>query len=323
MTSSYDISTAVVVLPAAGGGRIADRGLRLWLGRSDLVQERLGEPLLAPLLRELGLPAPESGLAALRLWGQTGDRPTAWIAGADPIYLEPRLDTLCLYSLEDAIEPLEFRRLIDHLQAMLGGNNACGFAQLGACGYITTEDALATAAVPASAADGQRPDAFLPAGDAAAGHRRLISEVEMALHEHPVNAEREAEGRRPVNSLWLWGGGKAPAPNALRLPPLFADDALLQGYWQSRTGVGAAWPGTIARCLDVSLAGFVAVVPRTNDPALLEFLLGELRTAQIAGRLDRLVLWFRDGLRADVRRAHSRRVWRLRNTLLESGPGRP
>ncbi len=176
--------------------------------------------------------------------------------------------------------------------------------------------------MPAQALHGHRPDTFLPAGDAATGHRRLVSEVEMALHGHPLNAEREAAGERPVNSLWFWGGGTVPAATTLPLPPLFADDAVLQGYWLSGTGVGAAWPGTIAGCLDASVAGFAAVVPATDDPALLESLLGELRAALAAGRLGRLVLWFRDGLRADVRRAHGRRVWRLRNTLLEPGPER-
>ena len=32
----------------------------------------------------------------------------------------------------------------------------------------------------------------------------------MVLHEHPVNEAREARGELPINSLWLWGAGRAP-----------------------------------------------------------------------------------------------------------------
>jgi hypothetical protein len=41
--------------------------------------------------------------------------------------------------------------------------------------------------------------------------RRLQSEVQMLLHEHPVNAARQARGLLPVNSFWLSGCGVAQA----------------------------------------------------------------------------------------------------------------
>jgi len=40
------------------------------------------------------------------------------------------------------------------------------------------------------------------------GHWRHVSnEIQVVLHNHPVNAAREAAGRRPINSLWFWGNG--------------------------------------------------------------------------------------------------------------------
>ena len=44
-----------------------------------------------------------------------------------------------------------------------------------------------------------------PASDTAA----LLNEVQMVLHEHPVNEAREARGEPAVNSVWLWGAGRA------------------------------------------------------------------------------------------------------------------
>jgi hypothetical protein len=37
----------------------------------------------------------------------------------------------------------------------------------------------------------------------------LLTEAQMVLHEHPVNEAREARGEAAVNSLWLWGAGRA------------------------------------------------------------------------------------------------------------------
>jgi hypothetical protein len=48
---------------------------------------------------------------------------------------------------------------------------------------------------------------FQPAGPDGARLRRLMSEMEMWLFDHPVNRARSSQERRPVTGLWLWGGG--------------------------------------------------------------------------------------------------------------------
>jgi hypothetical protein len=48
---------------------------------------------------------------------------------------------------------------------------------------------------------------WLPPAREARQWRRLQNEVQMRLHTHPLNAEREAQGLLPVNSLWLSGCG--------------------------------------------------------------------------------------------------------------------
>jgi len=316
---SYDKNAAVVVLPPVSHGRLQDRSLIAWLAQSELTLELGPHELLLRVVAELGLPYPEQGLAALRMWGQTGDRATNWIAAADPVYLEPRLDHLCLHSLHGDVAPGDLRALIDHLQVTLAYDNRFGFTRLGPHGYLSAKQAIATAALPAYVIDQQTPDEFLPSGDDTATHRNLLSEIEMALHEHEINLLREANGQRPINSLWIWGGGTAPEKITRVQPPLFADDALLTGYWYSATGVAAPWPGTIAACLDASVAGFVAETPEADSrPELLESCLRELRGALRQGRLSSLTLLFRDGVRAHVRKSHGLRVWRRSAPLLEA-----
>ena len=71
--------------------------------------------------------------------------------------------------------------------------------------------------------------------------RRLLNEIQMAWHEHPVNDERAARGLPPVNALWLYGGGTpwtmAPA----------GDERVLTGLdAPQRAGDWAAWLDALA-----------------------------------------------------------------------------
>jgi hypothetical protein len=318
VATPYEKTAAIVVLPAVGGGRLRDASLQRWLARADLRQLDAPQEILARVLEVLNLPYPDSGLGALRMWGQTGDRPTVWIAAADPVYLEPRLDHLCLHAQDAATVPAaDLRPLIDHLQATLGESDKHGFARLGRYGYLRADEPIATAAVPPSVVHQDMPNEYMPAGEAAADYRNLVSEVEMSLHDHPVNQRRVADGLQPINCLWFWGGGLAPEQETVPHPPLFASDPLLVGHWLSKTGVVADWPGDIPSCVAASVAGFVAVVPEQDDPAVLERCLGDLREQLRSGRLSRLTLMFRDGIEATVEPGHRRRLWRRQSELLE------
>ena len=77
---------------------------------------------------------------------------------------------------------------------------------------------------PLSVASGRDIHPLLPQGDAAGHLRVVLNELQMLLFEHPVNQAREARGELPVKSVWLWGGGSAPAaPTAGRT--VYARDA--------------------------------------------------------------------------------------------------
>jgi hypothetical protein len=298
-------------MPAVGAGRLEDAALRRWLARSDLRRLDAPRELLSRILGVLGLPYPESGLGALRMWGQTGERPTVWIAAADPVYLEPRLDHLCLHAQDaEDVPPADLRALIDHLQATVADSRNLGFARLGSCGYLCAQDPIATSDSPPEVVHLDLPNEYMPAGKDADRYRSLVSEVEMALHDHEVNLRRQAQGLQPINCLWIWGGGYAPEPTTAVRPPLFANDPLLTGHWLSTTGAAEPWPGGIAACVDAAETGFVAVIPEHDDPRLLASSLQELRGLLGNGGVDRLVLMFRDGIEAFVERGQRWRFWR-------------
>ncbi len=74
-------------------------------------------------------------------------------------------------------------------------------------------------------------DALPRAGEGAGALRRVSGELEMWLHEHPINARRAHAGRALISTLWLWGGG-APLGSA---PPALASSAA--DYAQPRVAV--------------------------------------------------------------------------------------
>ena len=319
MDASYDNTAALVVLPPASGGRLQDQSIRSWLAKSELQREPRRQELLARIVSVLGLPYPDEGIAALRMWGQTGDRPTVWIAAADPVYLEPRLDRLCLHDLGEAsVPPSELRALFDHLQATLAGEDGAGFVQLGARGYLSSSVPIATARVPAYVVDQGAPSQFLPGGEGTGQFRNLLSEIEMSLHDHAVNQRRVEAGQRPVNSLWIWGGGLAPQRSPRPQPRLFANEPELLGYWDSANAVAELWPGDIEDCIDASDSGFVAVAPHSqDDPDYLSDCLSKLQAALHAKSFSRLTILFRDGLRADIDRSQRLKFWRRDSKLLD------
>lgn len=90
-------------------------------------------------------------------------------------------------------------------------------------------------AMGASVTDAQRAD---PATRAL---RRLGAEIEMWLHDHPVNDARGLRGEPPVTALWLWGGGAisdvgaTTDASAVSADIAFGRDAYLDGLWAARS----------------------------------------------------------------------------------------
>lgn len=56
----------------------------------------------------------------------------------------------------------------------------------------------------------------LPAEPEARNWRRIMNEVQVALHNHPVSIAGRKSGQVLVNGIWIWGGGFLPEPAADR-----------------------------------------------------------------------------------------------------------
>ncbi|MGY8795305.1 MAG: hypothetical protein ACKVJN_09320, partial [Woeseiales bacterium] len=73
---------AVVVLPVGVSGQEIDLQLRRWLSRGTVSMQPLAHEMLVEVLSMIEAPIPVEGFAALRFWGQTGERSNSWMAAA-------------------------------------------------------------------------------------------------------------------------------------------------------------------------------------------------------------------------------------------------
>lgn len=64
------------------------------------------------------------------------------------------------------------------------------------------------------AACGHNIDIWMPTGSAERAWRKLQNEIQMHWHDAVVNEQRQSMGKKPVNSLWLWGGAQAASNTA-------------------------------------------------------------------------------------------------------------
>lgn len=81
---------------------------------------------------------------------------------------------------------------------------------------------------PLADAIGLNGDQLMPKAANVKVWRRVLNEVQITLHEHPVNLARTARGLPAVNSLWPWGEGMLDASKP-DWNYIQADGALWQG----------------------------------------------------------------------------------------------
>lgn len=163
---------------------------------------------------------------------------------ADPVHIRVERDRLVLNEISDP-DPHELEQLRAALTEHFGDAFSPRALRPGAwVVHIGVEMEITT--TPLSLAAGQHIDPLLPAGPDALAWRKLLNEAQMLLFSHPVNQAREARGELPVNSVWLWGGGRLPEAGAKKTLSVFCsqpDLRALSEYAGAKVGpVPERWP---------------------------------------------------------------------------------
>jgi hypothetical protein len=107
-------------------------------------------------------------------------------------------------------------------------------------------------------------DSLLPAGDDGRHWRRVMNEIQMLLHAHPLNMAREARGLPAFNSLWLWGGGTAPPAASSSFSQVCSDDPLARALARHAAAAVAGLPES-AEAMIAAGGHALAVITKLRD----------------------------------------------------------
>jgi hypothetical protein len=218
--------------------------LHRWLSRAQL-QRSACDSLEQALCERLSVARQEDWpVAPLALLADGVDPGADYWLRADPAHLQATRGDLVLAACGDLGQT---QAEADALVASLNRHFAADAVPLCAVRagrwYARTAQPQALRTVPPSAAMGRSVDPLLPCGEQALAWHRRLNEMQMLLHDHPVNAQREARGALPINSLWLWGGGRRPACQPATAFTIWSDDPLARGLALcSRAACSAAPP---------------------------------------------------------------------------------
>lgn len=190
-----------------------------------------GPGLEAVLCREFGLePAAALPVAALTWLADCADPPPPHLLRADPVHL--RADQRYLRLFETHTVPVradEAEQLVASINEFNAGRGWQLVAPHPHRWYLSLPDGPRLDTQPPQRAAGADIDPCLPGGADARRWHGLLNELQMLLHDHPVNRERADRGEPAINSLWLWGNGRLPADLTTSWPALCADHPLAHG----------------------------------------------------------------------------------------------
>jgi len=127
---------------------------------------------------------------------------------ADPVHL--RLDRAQMILQTNVTPSLEEAQLLcAHLNENFAGSGMSFFAPHPQRWYVRVEDAPALQTYSVYQVEGRNSRSYMPQGAQTLKWNSLLNEMQMVLYGHPLHQAMEARGRVPINSLWLWGGGRS------------------------------------------------------------------------------------------------------------------
>lgn len=205
--------------------------LKMLLARGNKVFS-LGEANEMALCRLFGLQESQESslpLAALNLLGEGKDPNDYHWLRADPVHLAVDRDQLLL--LDSHAFPLKVEEAQSFIQALNSH-----FADLGvfscldsACWYLQLTSPALIYTTPISAVVNRSVFSSMPKGSEAKKWRQIMNEIQMVLHEHPINIEREKARKPVINSLWFWGNGMLPKLSTSFFHSTSSNDSLALG----------------------------------------------------------------------------------------------
>lgn len=197
------LELVIPALLAAPGARHPAAELLLARARKNVTEPATLERWLAHAFGLPDEPLPAGALTALAAGVDAGE--DTWLR-ADPVHLRAGLNSLTLVpGAALSIGQEEARAFAGAVNRHFAASFSVVVAEPG-CWALRAKGDVALQARPPIELAGRDVNTNLPTGRDAAHWHAILNEVQMLLHDHPVNEDREV----PVNSLWFWGAGRIP-----------------------------------------------------------------------------------------------------------------
>lgn len=263
--------------------------------------------------------------AAVRLLARQQTVPAA-IWCCDPVALQADRDSAVLLGNEHlSITPDESNTLLADLNQHFAEQGLRFSSVTPQQWLVQLPRALTLTTTPLNQAHWQNVRHCAVAGADAQQWRVWLNEIQMLLHQHPLNQRREERATPPINSVWLWGGGAYQSVMAPALDIVYSDDALIYDLarsmgiksevlpldvatllWGNNENVGLFLFDLTALFAQGDYAAWLTIL-KNWDNRILKPLLAKLNT----GELEELRL-ITDHYCFVLRRRHLLRWWRRR-----------
>jgi hypothetical protein len=253
--------------------------------------------------------------AAVTRSGDVGERAHGFWLHLQPMHFIAGLDRLTAMILHgpSRVARAELAELEPTIAAHL---RTAGFELVTTAGddwLVRSERALDVQTTPPEIAVTGPLDEMMPRGRDAPALRRLMTELQMLLHEHPVSVARQRRGVPEINAVWFYGCGEIHDVQRYALPQAFGDDLYLRGIYRLNDGTVTAAPLDARPLLARINARAVAVVT-TDDLDVLEAAwVAPLARAMRAGLIARLDIVL-DRWQLTITRGALLKFWRAERT---------
>ena len=312
------MTKATILLPAADrlGGPDLDHAFARAFGRADRATASAGRR--PQLLRHFQIIPNHWPIAALTRQLDAGDAAGAGWLRVDPCYVRPDINGVRLMACGEmlALDAEDCAALVPALRPLFGDAGVPIDAPTPSRWYLRlpVETRLPAFTEPDDALGSDLFD-HLAEGDAGRRWRTLLGEAQVVLHNHPWNAQRVAQGRLPVNSLWFWGGGVLPDQLRTQHACMHSDDATARALAQEAGIDHKPLPAAFAPISGEAHGNFdndlVYDLQGVRDlQALQQQWLQPALQALRGGMLDSLALDQADGTLHTLARSQRWRFWR-------------